>query len=122
MIPNVQAARDFVKSLKDGTFVQVRGSLISYPGEVDHPMGEEKACYCAEGVFVLTALGGDFKRRKAVYTLNGQQVQNVGFLDEAALISVFGEWVPIRSWNDAYHWTFEEIADTLEQRFPEIKA
>lgn len=122
MIQNVEAAREFVKGLRSGEYPQYAGDLISYPGDYYHPMGEEKSCYCAEGVFVLTSLKGRFDHRRAVYTVSGVEHQDTGFLNEEALISVFGEWVPIRSWNDAYHWTFEQIADTLEQRFPEIKA
>ena len=122
MIQNVKAAREFVKGLRSGDYPQYGGNLISYPGDYYHPVGEEKPAYCAEGVFVLTALKGRFDHRKALYTVYGVEHEDTGFLNEEALISVFGEWVPVRTWNDARGWSFEVIADTLEAMFPKIRS
>lgn len=120
MIANIEAARTFVAALRSGDYDQVQGTLISYPGETEHP--EDKGvCYCAEGVLVVTALAGTFERHSALFELNRQPHREGGFLSDETLISIFGEWVPIRVWNDAHNMSFSEIAERLEEKFPELK-
>lgn len=120
MIPNIEAARKFVAALKSGDYDQVRGTLISYPGETRHPKNKG-VCYCAEGVLVLTALSGGFERHLAVFDLGGESWREGGFLSDEVLVTIFGQWVPIRVWNDAQELSFSEIAERLEEMFPELK-
>lgn len=120
MIPNIEAARKFVAALKSGDYDQVQGTLISYPGEMKHPKNKG-VCYCAEGVFVLTALSGGFERHIAMFELGGESKSERGFLSKKTLTSVFGQWIPIRVWNDAEELSFSEIAERLEEMFPELK-
>jgi hypothetical protein len=121
MITNITAARKFIAALKSGDYDQVQGNLVSYPGEEHHPEGKG-VCYCAEGLFALVALGGSFDGHRAVFELNGETYREGGYLSEDPLVSVFGEWVPIRPWNDGHEMSFSDIAERLEEMYPELKA
>lgn len=120
MIADITAARKFVAALRSGNYDQVRGSLVSYPFDDHHPEGKD-VCYCAEGVFALVALNGSFDSHRVTFSLNGEIRREAGYLSDAALISVFGEWVPIRPWNDGHEMSFSDIAERLEEMFPELK-
>lgn len=120
MSVDVNLAKTFVAALRSGEYDQVRGSLISYPGEIDHPE-DRGLCYCAEGVLVMSALKGGFSAHTAVFEIDETSHRESGYLNDETLIRVFGEWVPVRVWNDSEELSFAEIADKLEERFPEIK-
>lgn len=121
MIRDIEVARKFVSALRSGDYDQIQGCLVSYPGEAQHPEGKG-VCYCAEGLFVLVALNGSFDGHRAVFEVNGEKYREGGYLSDDPLVSVFGEWVPIRPWNDAHDMSFPDIAERLEGLYPELKA
>lgn len=114
MSVNIEKAREFTAALRSGEFHQTQGTLVEW----NTLRGE--ACYCAEGVLGTRVLGytaDPYNER----LITGDGYRIGGFLSDKDIIDVFGEWVPIRVWNDSHNLSFSEIAERLEVMFPEIK-